>query len=53
MRFWIVQKQDTVDAIIDAINAGTCTTESQVEAIAAQMDDTVAWTNPRTYGEEV
>lgn len=43
MRFWIAQKQDTVEAVIKAIKAGKCTTEEQVEAIAAKMGDTVKW----------
>lgn len=52
MRFWITQNQDTVEAIFMAIDAGTCTSESQVEAIAAQMGDTVTWASPWTSGLE-
>ena len=52
MKFWIVQKENTVDAIITAIKVGECTTESQVEAIAAQMGDTVTWANPWPDEEE-
>lgn len=43
MRHWIVQRQDTVEAIIEAIKNGECTTERQVEAIATRMGDSVTW----------
>lgn len=43
MRFWIVTKNETVDAIIEALQAGTCTTEKEIEAIAAQFHDNVTW----------
>lgn len=52
MRFWIVQKNVTVEAILAAIDAGNCTTEEQVEAIAAQMDDTVSWASTWASGLE-
>ena len=47
MRFWIVQKQDTVEAIIHEIKMGTCTTEDEVESIAAQFCDTVTWVSQK------
>lgn len=43
MRFWIVTKDETVEAIFRAIENGTCTTEEQVEAIAAKHGDSVTW----------
>ena len=52
MRFWVVQKQSTVEAIFDAIQAGQCTTENQVEAIAAQCGDCVTWASSWASGEE-
>lgn len=45
MRFWIVQKDETVEAIFNAIENGTCTTEEHAEAIAAAHGDTVTWAN--------
>ena len=51
MKFWIVQKQSTADAIFAAIEAGGCTKEEEVEAIAAQLGDTVTWANLRVNGE--
>ena len=47
MRFWIVQQQRTVEAIIKAIKTGKCKTEKQVEAIAAKYGDTVTWNDKK------
>ena len=52
MRFWVVQKQSTAEAILAAIDAGNCITESQVEAVAAQMGDTVSWASPWASEED-
>ena len=52
MRFWVVQKQRTAEAILAAIDAGNCTTENQVAAIAAQMGDAVSWASPWASREE-
>lgn len=52
MRFWIVKKDETVDAIFEAIENGTCTTEEQVEAIAAKYGDSVSWANGWNSGEK-
>lgn len=43
MRFWIVQKQTTADAIINAVHAGVCQTETDVETLVAQYGDKVSW----------
>ena len=51
MRFWIVQKQRTVEAIFRAIEKGRCKTEAQVEAIAAKYNDCVTWASPWPSGE--
>lgn len=51
MRFWIVQKQSTVNAIFRAMEKGRCKTEAQVGAIAAKHKDCVTWAEPRP-GEE-
>lgn len=50
MRFWIVQKDETVDAIFKAIENGTCITEDQVESIAAAHGDTVTWASAWASG---
>lgn len=52
MRFWVVQKQSTTEAILKAIDTGACTTEHQIEAIAAQMGDTVSWASPQVSSTE-
>lgn len=52
MRFWVVQKQSTVEAIFDAIEAGRCTNEKQIEAIAAQCGDQVTWASNWASEEE-
>lgn len=52
MRFWIVKKNKTVEAIFKAIENGTCTTEEQVEAIAAKYGDTVQWASTWASGLE-
>ena len=46
MRFWIVKKQSTVNAIFRAIEKGQCETEAQVEALAARHNDCVTWAEP-------
>lgn len=43
MRLWIVQKDETVHAIFEAFKNCACSTEDQVEAIAAAHGDTVTW----------
>lgn len=52
MRFWIVKKNETVEDIFEAIKNGTCTTEEQVEAIAAKHGDSVTWASPWASGLE-
>lgn len=52
VRFWIVKKDETVEAIFKAIENGTCTTEAQAEAIAAAHGDTVKWASPSASGLE-
>ena len=43
MKFWIVNKATTADAIIAAIEAGKCTSDWQVERIARQHGDKIMW----------
>ena len=43
MKFWITGKAATADAIIAAVEAGKCTSDWQVERIARQHGDKVAW----------
>lgn len=52
MRFWVVKKYSTEEAISKAIENGTCTTEEQVEAIAAKYGDSVSWANGWASGLE-
>lgn len=52
MRFWIVKNNKTVNAIFEAIENGTCTTEAQVEAIAAAHGETVTWASTWASGLE-
>lgn len=43
MRFWVVHRYDTEEAIFEAIRTGQCKTEADVEAIAERFNDHVAW----------
>ena len=43
MKFWIVSKATTADAIIAAVEAGKCTSDWQIERIARQHSDRVMW----------
>ncbi len=43
MRKWIVKNAATADTLLAAMEAGTCKTEADVEAIAAATGDTVRW----------
>lgn len=52
MRFWIVKKNKTVEAIFEAIENGSCTTEEHVEAIAAKYGDSVTWASHWASGLE-
>ena len=48
MRHWIVHRNDTVEAIIEAIRTGQCKSEADVEAIAEQFNDYVTWASDFT-----
>lgn len=52
MRFWIVHRCDTEEAIIEAIRSGQCKTEADVEAIAEQRNDHVTWASNSLGGIE-
>lgn len=47
---WVVKKMDTADALIAAMEAGTCRTNEDVKTIAESMGDTVRW---RSEGVDV
>ena len=53
MRFWIVKKKTTEDAIVTAVKAGICKTEQDVEALAAQYGDKVSWASDGICTEDV
>ena len=53
MRFWIVGKKATEDAIVIAIKAGICKTEQDVEALAAQYGDKVSWASDGICSEDL
>ena len=50
MKHWIVKKPTTANAIMAAIEAGTCTTEAHVKAIADRYGDELFWTGSLNNG---
>ena len=50
MKYWIVKKPTTANAIMAAIEAGTCTTEAHVKAIADRYGDELFWTGTLNNG---
>lgn len=52
MRFWVVHRYDTEEAIFEAIRSGQCKTEADVEAIAEQLNDRVTWASNFSGGIE-